>query len=47
VRQLVGSINGYAYREEVLATRPATDYIVRLISRYYGIATPLEDSHIL
>ena len=31
VRQLVGVTNGYAYRAEVLAARPATDYTARLV----------------
>jgi starch phosphorylase len=47
VRQLVGAINGYAYRAEVLATRSATDYTARLIPHYNGISVPLEVSHIL
>jgi starch phosphorylase len=46
-RQLVGAINGYAYRTEVPATRPATDYTARLIPHHDGLAIPLEDAHIL
>jgi glycogen phosphorylase len=47
VRQLVGALNGYAYHAEVPATRPATDYTVRLIPHHDGVAVPLEDAHIL
>ena len=47
VRQLVGATNGYAYRAEVPAARPATDYTARLIPHHDGAAVPLEDAHIL
>ncbi|MGV8991320.1 MAG: alpha-glucan family phosphorylase [Thiobacillus sp.] len=47
VRQLVGSTNGYAYRAEVPATRPASDYTARMIPHLYSVAVPLEDAHIL
>jgi len=47
VRQLVGAINGYAYRAEVPATRPASDYTARLIPQHDGVAVPLEAAHIL
>ncbi len=47
VRQLVGVINGYAYRAEVSAARPASDYTARLIAQREGTAVPLEDAHIL
>jgi starch phosphorylase len=47
VRQLVGAVNGYAYRAGVPATRPATDYTTRVIPRPDGAAVPLEDAHIL
>jgi starch phosphorylase len=47
VRQLVGAANGYAYRAEVPATRPAADYTARLIPHHEGVAVPLEDAHIL
>jgi len=47
VRQLVGATNGYAYRAEVSAARPATDYTVRLMPHRDGVAVPLEDAHIL
>lgn len=47
VRQLVGAANGYAYRAEVPATRPATDYTARVIPHRDGVAVPLEDAHIL
>jgi starch phosphorylase len=47
MRQLVGATNGYAYRAEVPAARPATDYTVRLIPQRDEVAVPLEDTHIL
>ena len=47
VRQLVGALNGYAYRAGVPAARPATDYTARLIPQRDGVAVPLEDARIL
>jgi starch phosphorylase len=47
VRQLVGALNGYAYRAEVPAARPATDYTARVIPQRDGVAVPLEDARIL
>jgi starch phosphorylase len=47
VRQLVGATSGYAYRAEVPAARPATDYTARLIPQHDDVAVPLEDAHIL
>ena len=47
VGQLVGATNGYAYRAEVPAARPATDYTARLVPHRDGVAVPLEDAHIL
>jgi glycogen phosphorylase len=47
LRQLVGAVNGYAYRVEVPATRPASDYTPRLIPYRSGVAVPLEASRIL
>ena len=47
VRQLVGATNGYAYRAEVSAARPASDYTARLIPYCDGVTVPLEDAHIL
>ncbi len=47
VRQLVGAANGYAYRAEVPAARPATDYTARVIPFRDGTAVPLEAAHIL
>jgi starch phosphorylase len=46
-RQLVGAINGYAYRAGVPAARPATDYTARVIPHRDDAAVPLEDAHIL
>ncbi len=47
VRQLVGAINGYAYRAGVPVARPATDYTARLIPYRDDVAVPLEDARIL
>ena len=47
VRQLLGAINGYVYRAEVPAKRPAKDYTVRLIPHRRGVAVPLEAAFIL
>jgi glycogen phosphorylase len=47
VRQLVGAVNGYAYRAGVPAARPATDYTARVIPHRDGVAVPLEAAHIL
>ena len=46
-RQLVGAMNGYAYRAQVSASRPATDYTARVIPHRDGVAVPLEAAHIL
>lgn len=47
VRQLVGALNGYAYRAEVSAVRPATDYTARLTPHRDGVSIPLEAPQIL
>jgi starch phosphorylase len=47
VRQLVGATNGYAYRANVSAARPASDYTARLIPHREGVSVPLEENHIL
>jgi starch phosphorylase len=47
VRQLAAVSGGYAYRARVPATRPATDYTVRLIPHCTGLAVPLETTRIL
>ena len=47
VRQLVGALNGYAYRAGVPAARPATDYTARVIPQRDGVAIPLEEARIL
>jgi starch phosphorylase len=47
VRQLVGASNGYAYRAEVPAVRPVTDYTARIIPYRNGVVVPLETAHIL
>ncbi|MGB5465753.1 MAG: hypothetical protein WBM84_06685, partial [Sedimenticolaceae bacterium] len=46
-RQLVGAVNGYAYRAAVPAARTATAYTPRLIPQHDGVAIPLEDARIL
>jgi len=45
--KLVGAENGYVYDAQVRATRPVTDYTVRVIPHRTGIAVPLEATHIL
>ena len=47
LRQMVGTINGYAYCVGVPAARPTTDYTVRLIPHRDGVAIPLENARIL
>jgi starch phosphorylase len=47
VRQLVGAQSGYAYRAEVPAARPATNYTARLMPRHDGATIPAEASQIL
>ncbi len=47
VRQLVGETSGYAYRAGVPEARPATDYTVRVMPQFDGVAIPLEDCRIL
>jgi starch phosphorylase len=44
-RQLVGA-SGYLYSAEVLATRPAADYTIRVIPYYPGVTVPLEVAQI-
>lgn len=46
-RQLVGAVNGYAYRAGVPVARPVTDYTARVIPRRDDAAVPLEDAHIM
>lgn len=47
VRQLVGATNGYAYRAEVPAIRPATDYTARILPHRDSVSVPLENARIL
>ncbi len=47
VRQLVGAINGYAYRARVPATRPESAYTARLVPHHDKVSVPLENAHIL
>src|SRR5664279_4506269 len=46
VRQLEGAAGGYAYRAPVPATRPASEYTVRVIPQRAGVAVPMEDARI-
>lgn len=47
VRQLAGAMNSYAYRAELPASRPASDYTARLMPHHDGVSIPLENAHIL
>ena len=46
-RQLVGAINGYAFRAVVPAIRPASDYTARIVPHRDGVSVPLEAERIL
>lgn len=46
VGQSAGPSNGYAYRAQVPAARPATDYTARVIPYHDGVAVPLEEARI-
>ena len=43
---LAGAASAYAYRVEVAATRPITDYTARAIPNCDGVAVPLEAAQI-
>jgi starch phosphorylase len=45
--QQLTDTNGFSYRAEVPATRPATDYTARVIPQHDGVAVPLEANRIL
>lgn len=47
VRRLIGASNGYAYRAQIPAARPASDYTARLIPYHTGVSVPLEADQIL
>jgi len=47
VSQLPDGFNCYVYRAKVPATRPVTDYTVRIIPYYPGVSVPLEVVNIL
>jgi starch phosphorylase len=47
VRPSAGAGSGYAYVAQVPATRPVTDYTVRVIPHCSGVAVPLEAARIL
>ncbi len=47
VRKLVGAASGYAYAIELPASRPASDYTLRVIPAHAGACVPLECAHIL
>ena len=47
MRKLTGATGGYAYRGQVPATRPASDYTARIIPHFADVAVPLESDHIV
>ena len=47
VHSLADMLGGYLYSTTVSAKRPSTDYTVRVIPNYGGVAIPLEDARIL
>lgn len=47
VKQLAGCPQNYLYRAVISATRPATDYTPRVVSKFDGAQVPLESSYIL
>jgi glycogen phosphorylase len=47
LHELVGATNGYAYHIEISASRPASDYTLRIIPHREGVAVPLEVPAIL
>ncbi len=47
LRRLAGASGGCVYSAAVAAARPPSDYTVRAISLFPGVAVPLEDAHIL
>jgi starch phosphorylase len=47
MRQLDGVPGGCVYGAAVSASRPATDYTVRVIPAFAGVSIPLEATHIL
>jgi len=46
-RELSGSSGGYVYTASVSATRPSSDYTVRVIPKHEGVSVPLEAAQIL
>ncbi|MEP6668667.1 MAG: alpha-glucan family phosphorylase [Chthoniobacter sp.] len=46
-RQMDGAAGGYVYRASAPTTRPSADYTARVIPRFKGMATPLEDARVL
>ena len=47
LRQKTGAADGYVYRTTVPATRPSTDYTVRVTPQRAGVGVPLEVKQIL
>jgi starch phosphorylase len=45
--QQLTDTNGFSYSAKMPATRPATDYTVRVIPQQDGVAVPLEVDSIL
>jgi glycogen phosphorylase len=46
-QKLVGAENGYGYKGQVATTRPSGDFTARIVPHFTGVATPLEEAHIL
>jgi starch phosphorylase len=47
VRQMTGGTDGYVYRAQVPATRPAAEHTARVVPHCPGVAVPLEAPRIL
>jgi glycogen phosphorylase len=45
--QLEGANGAWVYRARITATRPATDYTVRVVPCHDGVAVPLETARVL
>ena len=46
LRRPANGVSGYTYRTAVSASRPATDYTIRIVPHEEGVVPPLEDAHI-
>jgi starch phosphorylase len=47
IEKIEGSLNGYIYRGEAEAARPAEHFTPRIIATHPGVSIPLEEPHIL